>query len=346
VKKNILFIFVVLIVYILTSCTNVDYKDPTALEPDKDILGDFEIEIPLYDDLKSYNLYYLDDSNILICYQSFDKTSKSLWSVFNIRNKEFEIIYTGKFNISDGLERKKTKKSYIFENALGKIIIDKNDFSISEVIYEKPTGYSLLSPDGEYTIIRDFLNLKLENNKTNDIKDIEIVGRTISSLVWSPDSEQIVYLADNFTIVVVDPATTEYYTLEPGRDFPLPEGLVAYMDIYHIDNNKILLDGACETNSVYQLIDKNDGELLWSYSGKNECQIFDIKDNFIIFAEGPKKDRDILLYDMSNNSSKIIYNATDEYVVNSKLSDNGSWLAVLFMSEEKQYIKIISIKFE
>lgn len=345
-KKIILLVLFIVGTIVFCSCKTQDTNQNVEIgSQNKVITGQFELETPAFSGFKIVNMFYLNDNKIILCYRQYGE-SKSKLVLFNIKTKGFETIYEGDFNLDFDTPLFINNEDFMLQNGLSRLFFNQAESSIEEVMNDNnlEEKHIIYDSKGKYAIESGEEGLFLLNISSNTRSQVNEKSRVRSEYKWRSDGMEFIYIADYSSVVVVNVDTLEVSKFVGEKDFPFPDNLVDYLHIYYTgDEKNIILGGACESNTVYQIIDKSNGSLIAQFEGETpNCTLLDINQTSLLIMDGPKDNSDLFLHNYQNGIKTPQFSAENQFIMTAKLNSTGEQLAMVLMDREgqQQYILI------
>lgn len=365
-KKTILVMIIILSV-VFYGCSNLKQKNVLNSNPDDTINesnnisynetndnSDYiekslKLETPFFEGFKAMPIFYFNDNKIILCYIKFGSDKQTKISLFDTETKQFNTIYEGDFYISaTDSYFSVTQKGFILQIGPNQLTFDRESVDIKEIMPDigSKIEFSLYEPSFGFTIEEESNDLYLMDNKDNIRSKLNPPdSRYKTSFKWNPTDTEFIYLADHLNVVIFNKNTEEFNMLKGGEKYPFPDGLVDYLDIFYTgDGENIILHGACEDKTVYQIIDKTNGSLIATYESPHDTKLLGVYEDYLIFVDGDKDSQEIILFDYKNNFIEILFSLEGQYFCGGTVNSNINQIALITLKDDHQYLILYTIK--
>lgn len=345
-KKPILFTYMIIITLYCCACSDKNQQNNHDVT-----YSNIEIDIPYYEDFKAFPLYYLNDNEIVAVYIKAGSEKQSKICMFNIDTKEFNIIYEGDYLINAfGNIFYKLNEGFLLQTGYNRLLFDKekNDLKEYQLDIGPKVDYLLIDPNLEYVIENETNHLYLRDiNDNSRIKFNIPDGRYRTRFKWNNAGDEFIYLSDYTNAVIVDINSNKSSNFRGNEDFSYPDGFVEYGDIYYTsDEESIILSCICEEGNVFQIIDKQTGNLINVFEGTHDSYLFDIFDEYLLFSSGEKNNQNLVLYNYINDTQEVLTSLEGQYICGASINKSTNQVAFITygFNERIQKLHIISLE--
>ena len=309
--------------------------------------------------------------------QGPDDTPMAKMVVYNPVNSEAEDIYTARCDIDPfiNMQTRVLEGALLIQPAMNSQTVLVYDGVSGEIIElplpdEKPTGLSgaynwAVALDGwRYWLYDDADGLQLfyddsHFNGPEDTADDTVKFRIEPQNILMPASagpicdyavsrslNQLALLSRYGTVIVHDMNADADDSVSVTFNVQPPEGWVDYFFAdYTADQEALVLTVSCEDSTVYQVVDKQTGQLLIEYEGSHHSELYDVYGDYLLLADGDKFGGKLLLWNYKTGEQQVIYDVptdfsavhgAEAYIASAKITeklDDGCQAAILICTK-------------
>ena len=299
--------------------------------------------------------------------QGPDETPMAKMVIYNPTNSAAEDIYTAECDIDPFINM----QTRVLEGAL---LIQPAMHSQTALVYDGANReiIELPMPDADYNWAlaldgwrywlyddMDGLQLFYGNSHFGAADDVvspriepqNILMPTAAGPVYdyavSRSLNQLVLLSRYGTVIVHDMTADAEDTVNITFNVQPPEGWVDYYWVdYTADQKALVLTVLCEDSTVYQVVDKQTGQLLIEYEGSHHSYLHDVYGDYLLLADGDKFGGQLLLWNYKTGEQQVIYDVltdftavygAEAYIASAKITENlgdGCQAAILIGTED------------
>lgn len=299
-----------------------------------------QIQLPTFDFFVVTDFYFVTENEILLNYHKYGNDSSTKIVLLDLVGNDFSILYEGEQDFTNGIFLNK-KNTYILQNGEAQLTFDSvNEQMKINLSNSAENIISFYNPYQNITVQRTkegtVIQYPEETYKIEDNSGISLGYK------FNKDGSELIYISDYMGFCAFDFRERKLIKFKGNESFELPKQLVDYLDInYTTDEKNIILLGACENNNVYQIIDKENGNLIAQYVGEtNNTRLLDVNEKSLILFDGQNDNSKIVQFNYENSEKLSLLDIEDGAMFCGKLNDSKTKLVLITGQSDNQYIII------